>query len=686
MPENQQSSVEQELTTTSGEIQPAPRRKTHEMPAELAEFAANYEVQGLIGEGGMSAVYKAQHKALNKPMAIKMLHAHLVRDVVQRKRFEQEAQALFLLEHRNIVKLRDFGSTENGKPYLIMDFLKGKPLSEILKEGGPLPVNRALGLFLQMCDALEHAHQKSIIHRDIKPSNIVLVEDDDDEDCVRIVDFGIAKLAHDEINPGLTQTGDVFGSPLYMSPEQCLGHKLDSRSDMYALGCVMYEVLSGKPPLAGETALSTIHKHTSEMPKPLQVPNCDPRLRERLDEIIFKTLEKDPEKRYQTMGALHADLKELAGDTGYRKKTGYYVRYARAHRVAINNIKKHPIRFLSVMTVLTATLSYGIYSFLDSGESLLRSPETLNYELDWNWLAKPVDQPPIDFMDKLRQARFLVVNASNRLGREDDHVKEMQRKLAEQALRYGFWDEGIDHLVEARAGYKGDDPNIADIDQNLGDIYVQKKEWDKAASSYERAMLAYKNLFASADNSESIAKLKHAWTLLRTPERRITAALSEFESISALRLPDTKFEGTMAKSGVADCQLGLAEAAEKDPRKRDEMISDARGGYTVAANLWNQWSKHDAMLCGVRVADTYILEGKLQEACKQYAEVMKHLDVFNDEEIAKIEANYARLLWRNFNLVEALRVFDQSKETARRASQHGNEQNNLRFDPGRSAF
>lgn len=699
MAENKPTSIELDLSTTTGidhccsecgqvgcghstttsdvkdDAERKPRKKAQELPPELKEFAQNYEVLSLVGEGGMSAVYKAQHRALNRPVAIKMLHSHLVRDLIQRKRFEQEAHALFMLEHPNIVKMRDFGSTTSGKPYLIMDFLQGKALSDVLKNEGPMPVQRALRMFLQVCDALQHAHGKSIIHRDIKPSNIVLVNERNGEDSVRIVDFGIAKFNQDEINPGLTQTGDVFGSPLYMSPEQCLGHRLDHRSDIYALGCVMYETLSGHPPLVGETALATIHKHTSEMPKPLQVPNCDTRLRERLDEIIFKTLEKDPDKRYQSMQELRVDLQELFADTGYRKATGYYVRYARANRRIVNSIKKHPIVFASVCMMATAMISIAAITFMDHWSALLKPPQTLNAQLNWNWLTRPTEAIPVDFLDKLRQGRFIVMDAANRLGNRDQRVKQMRRKLAEQVLRYGFWEEAIEHLTEARAGYSADDPNIADIDQLIGDLYAQKTEWKEAVSAYGRAMQHYNSVFTNADNSRYIAKLKYAWTLHRTGQT--TKARSHFDEIARLKVEPTAFELTMGRSGLADCDLAMAEAESKDWTKRAELLEAARGNYRLALPNWNQWSRHDSNLCLIRIADTYILQQRWHEASQAYEEALKNSTVFTSAELANIESNYSRLLFRDWKPLEALHMDDDAKEAAKRAALQENERNTI---------
>jgi serine/threonine protein kinase len=656
------------------------KRASAEMPPEMAEFAANYVVEGLIGEGGMSAVYKAQHKALNKPMAIKMLHAHLVRDVVQRKRFEQEAQALFLLEHPNIVKLRDFGSTSTAKPYLIMDFLKGKSLSDVIKAEKTIGVHRSLKIFQQVCDALEHAHSKNIVHRDIKPSNIVLVQDDAGEESVRIVDFGIAKFKEDEINPGLTQTGDVFGSPLYMSPEQCLGHKLDQRSDVYAFGCVMYEMLSGHPPLVGETALSTIHKHTSEVPQPLQVPDCDAKLRARLDEIIFKTLEKDPDKRYQSMAALRADLHELQADTKYRKGTGYYVKYARVQRRAINTIRQNPLRFIAGFAIVAALSSWVVYLAADVGKDLIQPPEPLNTSLDWNWSMLPTKAIPIDFLDKLRVARFLVLNKANRLGSQDELVRDMRKKLAMEVIKFGFWDEAIEHLEEARAGYEEYDPRLADINQLIGDCYVQKRDFEKAAKAFHNALEGYQKHSTTADNSVHVTRIKLGQAYVRA--NKLSLADTQFKAVQEdLRGKHDQayaLEHALADIGSADTTLALVQAGTTDDQQRKYMLEDARGMFGIASNrqsAWSELSKHDGVLCLIRMGDANILLGNLKEAEQNYKEALKTPGVFNDTELAQIQRNYARLLLRTGDVLAAMQMESLATSTAKRALEHVSTQN-----------
>lgn len=273
-----------------------------------------------LGSGGMGAIYKAMHPVLKKPVAIKMLHAHTTSDQHVR-RFQQEAKAIAILDHPNIVRVQDFGVTWQGQPYMVMDFVEGTSLAKILEEHGDLPLAKCIEVFVRVCSGMQHAHEKGILHRDLKPSNVMISGFEGDHLQVKVVDFGIAKLIdEEELANKLTQTGEVFGSPLFMSPEQVGGKKLDRRSDIYSLGCLMYEALTGKPPLAGSTALETIMKQATEMPPTLaeSAPHkCFPK---NLEDTIATCLAKDPDDRYQSMAEVAVDLKGLSRKTKHWKE------------------------------------------------------------------------------------------------------------------------------------------------------------------------------------------------------------------------------------------------------------------------------------------------------------------------------------------------------------------------------
>ncbi len=277
-----------------------------------------YEVLETIGGGGMGMIYKAKHILMKRIVAIKMMHPQYVSSASNLKRFQQEAQAASALSHPNILAVFDFGLTPAGAPYLVMDFLEGTNLAEVLDELGLLPATRATNIFAQACAGLAHAHSKGVIHRDLKPGNIMLVEFDQRKDFVKIVDFGIAKVlpSGDESESShLTQTGEVFGSPLYMSPEQCRGRNLDTRSDIYSLGCVMYRTLTGSSPFFGQDPMECMYKQVNEAPNKFFDANPDSKVPEALEAIVFKCLAKEPDQRFQTMQELKDALLEFAVNT-----------------------------------------------------------------------------------------------------------------------------------------------------------------------------------------------------------------------------------------------------------------------------------------------------------------------------------------------------------------------------------
>jgi serine/threonine protein kinase len=260
----------------------------------------------------MGAVYKAKQLALDKMVAIKLINPHGMTEAAVR-RFSIEGKATGRLNHPNLVQVWDLGVTGSGHPYLIMEYVKGKTLAETLKETPQLDTKRVQKIFRQLCLALQHAHEHDVIHRDIKPSNIMIIDSAENIDMVKIMDFGIAKfVGQEELSSlQLTKTGEPIGSPLYMSPEQARGLKnIDQRSDLYSLGCVIYEALTGLPPFVGQTAIETILMHQNNLPPVLQEASMGRRVDVSIEKVVLKLLEKNPDDRYQTAAAVLADLSD----------------------------------------------------------------------------------------------------------------------------------------------------------------------------------------------------------------------------------------------------------------------------------------------------------------------------------------------------------------------------------------
>ncbi len=274
-----------------------------------ALIGQHYEILELLGEGGMSKVYKARHMILDEPVALKVISGHFTNEAKTLRRFRQEAVAATQLKHPNICSVREFG-VDDGKPFLVMEFIDGTSLDDLLEKEKQLDTSRALHLLLDVCEGLEYAHKRNVIHRDIKPANLILRAEKDGSTSVEIVDFGIAKLIReDDSGPNLTATGEVFGTPNYMSPEQCLGKVVDKRSDIYSVGCVLFHLVSGHPPFAADSVLETLMKQVNESPERLRGDA------ESINPIIQKCMKKHANDRYQSIADLKSDIKRiLAGE------------------------------------------------------------------------------------------------------------------------------------------------------------------------------------------------------------------------------------------------------------------------------------------------------------------------------------------------------------------------------------
>ena len=262
------------------------------------ELAGKYKVEKLIGEGAMGRVYVAKQLTLDKPFAVKILAPHLMNDEASHARFAAEAHNCASLNHPNVVSVVDYGRSAESVTYIVMEFIKGITLERIITEQFPLARERIVDLTLQILAALTEAHGLGILHRDLKPENILVQQLRTYGELAKVLDFGIAKLMDTPQNagPGLTSAGMVCGTPEYMSPEQARGHKLDARSDLYAVGVILYQMLAGRPPFESESAVEILHKHLHEEPVPpsrLRGVPPDP-----LEAVCLRALSKDPNNRY----------------------------------------------------------------------------------------------------------------------------------------------------------------------------------------------------------------------------------------------------------------------------------------------------------------------------------------------------------------------------------------------------
>ncbi len=443
----------------------------------LSTLSETYEFLGETGRGGMAVIYKAKNRKTGRVVAIKKMLASTLTETAF-MRFQQEAKAITTLRHPNIILVHEFGVAEDGEPFMVMDFIEGSNLGELIKEKGALSVEESMHRFIQLCDALQHAHAAGVLHRDLKPGNVMLSSADGSFADARLVDFGIAKLmAKDgEEAEKLTMTGQLFGSPPYMSPEQCRGFELDARTDIYSMGCVMFETLTGRVPIRGQSVLETIMMQVSE-PAPSMKEVCpDKDFPPILETIIAKSLAKDAADRYQTMRELMVALMEA----------GIEMRSPGTIRTVIQKVQKPPLVppwvYISVICFLLFTSMIVGTAREDSlkkkSMALKQSEQERLNLLQWtpakkiqdsmfaSWLTTDLNCEKLDIsgsslltdkamlaVTKLKNLRILILSDTN-IG--DDGMKplvELQKLHRLDLKRTKVSDEGLKPLLQLKELY-----------------------------------------------------------------------------------------------------------------------------------------------------------------------------------------------------------------------------------------
>ena len=272
-----------------------------------------YRIESVLGEGGMGLVYRAMHVVLNKPLAVKVLKSDVSRDPEVLERFKQEAQSASGIGNQHIIDISDFGVLPDGSTYFVMEFLDGVSLTRAIEEQTPMPPARALHITKQLCDALGAAHARNIVHRDMKPDNVYLIRRGQETDFVKVLDFGIAKVGG--TSSKLTKAGQVFGTPHYMSPEQCAGALVDPRTDVYATGVMLFEMLSGRVPFDADNLMGILTKHMYESPPSLRDLPTGGAVSVELEAVVARCLAKKADDRYGSMEELRSELDRLLQGT-----------------------------------------------------------------------------------------------------------------------------------------------------------------------------------------------------------------------------------------------------------------------------------------------------------------------------------------------------------------------------------
>ncbi len=349
--------------------------------AKQARELNQYRLTRRLGSGGMGQVYLAEHHLLKRPCAVKLIDPRLSQNPTALARFELEVRATARLSHENIVELYDYGRTEDGTFYYVMEYLPGLSLQELVDRFGPMPAGRVIHLLRQACNGLSEAHRAGLVHRDLKPPNILAAYRGGRYDVAKVLDFGLVKAISDEISPHLTLEGVVTGSPLYMAPELIVkNHVPDARLDIYGLGAIAYFLLTGSPPFVGADAVAVMFAHAREpvVPPSHRMPGVPPDL----ERVVLQCLEKDPAARFQNAASLARALGECADAEGWS-----------AERAEAWWLANHPLDTHPDESPTRGVAPDGDFPSLGAGEFDAISEPRLSQALDLG-LTIAEDRPP----------------------------------------------------------------------------------------------------------------------------------------------------------------------------------------------------------------------------------------------------------------------------------------------------
>lgn len=508
------------------------------------DLPPRYVIEREIDRGGMGVVLLVHHQMTQAKLAVKVMLPQISESPVYIKRFKHEAMAAGTLNNQHIVKIVDFGVTERThSPFLVMDYVDGISIRQRIERDGTLSASEFYDICLQICDALTHAHHHKIIHRDLKPANMMITEVDGVPQ-VKLLDFGLAKSLSEDQSMTLTRTGEIIGSPLYMSPEQGLGHKTDHRSDIYSFGCIMYEMLTGHPPFRGANSVETIFKHVGEPVAPINRPEVP----HSLELIIMRALQKEPDQRYQTVDELAADLRS-AQDT---KKVGWKSHYDPTARM------KRNIAAAAVLLVL-ATASIWTLIPVDlreewQGQSAMRSGDYRGAAPHFRAAnqAAAMSNAPLD-------SRIAILH---QLGHAYENCND--------------YDGAESAFVTLLDMVPANDPRRADFCDHLGDDYVFGHQLERGKEQYLSAIklkeahhVPYENTLAHTYMQLGSCCLKA--NRLKEAESALTHALADSLSGDA----ETHVVARTLMAKTLDAQGHHATAADMFNALLKELPSDS---------------------------------------------------------------------------------------------------------------
>jgi len=449
-------------------------------------IAGRYKLTERLGDGAMGQVFVAENLAIGRRVAVKVLKTELLADSSFRQRFQHEAEAIAAIEHRNVARFLDL--VVGDPTFLVMEYVRGPTLDDVLEKEKRLSPLRSARIAQRLCWALEAAHSAGVIHRDIKPSNVILCPDLEADEEPKLIDFGLAKLAHAAVKAGLTRTGQIVGTPEYMAPEQISNKPVDARADVYALGCLLYELLTGRPPFEGSDDVQVLYQQLHDAPAPLSKFIQSPPAQ--LQALLTRALQKKPEDRFQSMRemamALEAVDLEPPGQPGRRDDTGQ-------RRLSTTRMQRptvvSPVTLL-IVALLCAVGGFGLARiFAGAGGSgstallLVSTPTGADVELDGKTVGESTPTTvrglkPGAHTVKIRKGKMAVVERQVTLQPGERAVMNVVLPPASHPVEVHSAPEGASVYLDGKLAV-GETPTIIDVsDDEFHELRVEKNGFE----------------------------------------------------------------------------------------------------------------------------------------------------------------------------------------------------------------
>jgi tetratricopeptide (TPR) repeat protein len=664
-------------------------------------LVGKYEIKQVLGLGGWSTVYRAIQRPIGRVVAVKVLQQRLTFDSDKVLRFQREAEAASKLVHPGIVTIFDYGVLPEGNPYIVMEYVDGATLELLIEKQGAMPVADAVAILTQVCDALQAAHDKDIVHRDVKPSNIAVVQSGDKQQ-IKILDFGLAKQVFGkDAAANLTQSGETVGTPSYMSPEQCTADELDFRSDMYSLGCVAYELFTGKVPLEGENMFQLMQKHVGEMPPGFQKTNQNVNVHPLLESAVFKALAKNPGERFRDLNDFKAAL--IAGAQAQQNQTasGFAAALAKfipLHRLPLQRYGRSKratmilVGFTAVVAVAGMALHISIINRqptkkdADADAQVLQAAETnwqkLFHEGDGALQSDQVRASIASFEQALAQAEVFGKADDRRLktmsrlqsayagaglhGKQDAIGRELQQIEDHFSKRYlGTSDENIERIsyLDGLAKGKSQDKKtlveLARVNNNQAQLLVAAGKYETAQKFLEQALVAEKKL--GAPSIEQVKTL-HDLASVQAHAKDFSQAQRNYQA--SLEMGNDIGAGPVL---IASSYRGLG-----DVFRMQGNIDEAQRNLLMALKLLREKDPTSAEYAAT-INDLGLVsleDGDFDQAEKYLRKALSlQIALFgqNDTSVGKIYANFgvASIYQKRFDdakryLTDALQIFDQA--------------------------